>query len=121
MPDECIGDECAIAYSTMGGRDNCEFCRSLTGSAKGLGAPVALDASAVERAAAAVDASGTALDKAAALELAGSGVNAEVNLASATSGSSSPAPVAPIAAAVAGTGLVAAGFAAWRHLATRRL
>ncbi len=124
MPtEECIGDECAIAYSTMGGREDCEFCRNFTGEVKALGAPQAgsLDAGALERAAAAVDGNGSVLDKSAALELAGAGVNAEVNLASATTGSTSSAPVAPIAAAVAGTGLVAAGFAAWRQLASRGL
>lgn len=118
---ECIGEECALAYSSMGEREDCEFCRSLTGSAKGLGAPVALDSSAVERAAAAVDKGGSGLDQSAALELAGAGANAQVNLAAANAATSSSAPIAPLAAAVAGTGLIAAGVGVWRRLATRGL
>lgn len=122
MPAECVGDDCAIAYSTMGGRDDCEVCRSVT-----LGAPQTVDAqmadsAVLERTAAAIDSSKSPADQSAAVDLASAGFATDgVNLTAATKSSGTSAPVAPIAAAVAGTGLIAAGFGVWRRLATRGL
>lgn len=122
MPDECIGEACAIAYSTFGGRDDCMNCRS-------LGAPEAKAASAddsaatktaaadIESAATALAASETDSDKSAAIDAAA----VDVNLAAATAAPGQSVPVAPIAATVAGGGLIAAGFTAWRRLAARGL